>query len=524
MAVADRTLMLKLIADVNQPTKQMKSLGSTLKRSASAAKAWGKAFTGALVIGGVEKLVGSLDDALADFKDGEDAARTLGQTWRNLGRDASQLGGVIDRIGGRAIDLGFDDAEVLRAFNTFLTKTGSVKDSTQGVQAAMNLARARGISFARAVKIVSGSLGDLGPELRRNRQQAAKWARNHPLEVTMGRIQDSWAEFVGQFSKGNVNKAFAALGDIGAAVTDLLFGKAGKGGQRTGGLVDRFVDIGRKLVPAIITGLSGLGTQLSNMFTTAVAGVDFAKVLGDAVGGAVELILDNQNVIANLAVVAGFLAAGMFVADTFMAAAAAMFAAPKWVASKAVQAAISGLGLALSLALRVAMFATEQVIGLFTNGLRFLIAAIPIGPESLVGKAAFGLGTGIQGLILAGIAIGLPALIMAILKDALDNLILPGGTRLRFNPETGRMERYAQGGITSGGMALVGEEGPELVRLPRGSRVYDAGTTAGMLGGGGGWGSPIVVNIHTGVGDPVSIGREVDRVLRAYRVRAGIPA
>jgi hypothetical protein len=35
-----------------------------------------------------------------------------------------------------------------------------------------------------------------------------------------------------------------------------------------------------------------------------------------------------------------------------------------------------------------------------------------------------------------------------------------------------------------GGMTLVGERGPELVNLPRGSQVVDAQTTAGRMGGG----------------------------------------
>ena len=35
-----------------------------------------------------------------------------------------------------------------------------------------------------------------------------------------------------------------------------------------------------------------------------------------------------------------------------------------------------------------------------------------------------------------------------------------------------------------GGLAMVGEEGPELVNLPRGSQVYTNGETKGMLSGG----------------------------------------
>lgn len=53
-------------------------------------------------------------------------------------------------------------------------------------------------------------------------------------------------------------------------------------------------------------------------------------------------------------------------------------------------------------------------------------------------------------------------------------------------PDIGTIPKLASGGtIKRGGMALVGERGPELVGLSRGSTVYDAGQTAGAAGGGG---------------------------------------
>lgn len=525
MAVADRTLMLKLIADVNQPAKELKGLGGTLKRSASAAKAWGKAFTGALVIGGIEKLVGSLDDALAGFKEGEDAARRVSQTWKTLGRDSEQLDGILESLGDQAIDLGFDDAEVLTAFNTFLAKSGSVKDSTAGVTAAMNLARAKGISFSRAVKIVTGQLGELDPALKRNKQQARIWARNHPLEVGLGRITDLWETFVGEFSRGRINRAFAALGGIGAAINDLLFGAVNeKTGERTGGLIDRFVDVGRKLVPALILGLGALGEQLLNAWNTAVAGVDWGATLGNAVGAAVELLLDNQNIVLNLGIVAGSLAAGLFVIDVFAGAAAAMFSAPKMLANAALQAALKAFGWGLMQAIRVAAFIAESAVSAMANGIRIMVNSIPSGPESTIGKAAKGLGGAIQKAILIGLAVGFLDQVKQIVDAVLDSVGFPqtGVKGLRYNPTTGKWERFASGGTSSGGWAMVGEQGAELVRLPGGSRVYPADETAAMVGAGG-W-AGITVNVYAGVGNPVEIGRQVDQVLRAYRGRAGLPA
>lgn len=44
-----------------------------------------------------------------------------------------------------------------------------------------------------------------------------------------------------------------------------------------------------------------------------------------------------------------------------------------------------------------------------------------------------------------------------------------------------------------GGLSIVGEKGPELVNLPRGAQVFNAGQTQGMLSGAGG-GQPVVMN------------------------------
>lgn len=71
--------------------------------------------------------------------------------------------------------------------------------------------------------------------------------------------------------------------------------------------------------------------------------------------------------------------------------------------------------------------------------------------------------------------------------------------------------QLATGGtVNRGGWAVVGERGPELVNLPRGSTVYDSRQSqAAMAGGGGGvqmGGVSVVVN---GVNDPVAIATQV---------------
>lgn len=88
----------------------------------------------------------------------------------------------------------------------------------------------------------------------------------------------------------------------------------------------------------------------------------------------------------------------------------------------------------------------------------------------LTGAVAFFFGApvwliaGLSGLAFLVLRKGIPEFVKGI-KDALGSVL-----------------GFAGGGTTSGGMNLVGEKGPELVRLPAGSRVYPTGQSKRMMG------------------------------------------
>jgi hypothetical protein len=102
----------------------------------------------------------------------------------------------------------------------------------------------------------------------------------------------------------------------------------------------------------------------------------------------------------------------------------------------------------------------------------------------------------------------------------------------RLNRLREEFERYgglAHGGITGaagggprGGMTWVGEQGPELVRLPYGSTVYPAGQSAAMAQGGGGSVTVVVEDRTSGgirarlIDDAVKRGVRSDLVAAAY--------
>lgn len=76
----------------------------------------------------------------------------------------------------------------------------------------------------------------------------------------------------------------------------------------------------------------------------------------------------------------------------------------------------------------------------------------------------------------------------------------------------------ARGGI-HGGLAIVGERGRELVRLPSGSQVIPNGTTENMLRRGGGRSDRVVLEIHSGRSRLDELLVEILR--EAIRVRGG---
>jgi len=71
------------------------------------------------------------------------------------------------------------------------------------------------------------------------------------------------------------------------------------------------------------------------------------------------------------------------------------------------------------------------------------------------------------------------------------------------------LKRLAMGGVSGGGRTLVGERGPEVLTLPKGSRV-EPNHGAGMNAGGN-----VTVNVSTNA-DPFAIGREI-----AWRLSMG---
>jgi len=142
---------------------------------------------------------------------------------------------------------------------------------------------------------------------------------------------------------------------------------------------------------------------------------------------------------------------------------------------KALESSISAIGVGLGEGLAAAITGTANFGDIFQsifNALGGVVATlgeqiIAIGAAALVAQAAIAQALANPFLVIAaGVAL-----------VALGSLIKSATSQNRFAVGT----RNAPGG-----MALVGERGPEMISLPRGSQVLPAAQTANMMGGVGG--------------------------------------
>jgi hypothetical protein len=84
-------------------------------------------------------------------------------------------------------------------------------------------------------------------------------------------------------------------------------------------------------------------------------------------------------------------------------------------------------------------------------------------------------------------------------------------------PHQNKTRQYASGGVVAAaGWSLVGENGPELVRMPAGATVYPAGPSAGMLGG-----STYNIYLPPTMVNPAEAGRVIVTAIRAYEQGSG---
>ena len=140
---------------------------------------------------------------------------------------------------------------------------------------------------------------------------------------------------------------------------------------------------------------------------------------------------------------------------------------------------------------RVFVQPLAKIWNLFKTGFERIISFITSLPQKILALASSFLDAGTQlgSKIISGLWAGLKAAGGAVanfgqaIKDAINSALhLPVSIKGPGPLPDFNIPAFAQGGLSRGGLALVGERGPELVNLPRDSRVYSNQQSQNMMG------------------------------------------
>jgi hypothetical protein len=521
---------------------QAKNLGGQLGSLGSAVGSIGSAMQQAVIpAAAVGVAVNKVTEAALEDEASQtrmkQAVIAAGQNWDEYGK---QLEGVAKK----GIDMGFADEETRESLALLVAQTGDADEAMRRLAVAQDVARGTGMDLHTAAKLV-GKVTD---------ESVNVFGRyGIKLDATMN-AQEALAAVQGKFA--GQAKAYA---ESNAGAIESMRLKYGELQEQIGGaltptlvkLTDVFTALPAPvqtgiatamafggaigpLIPALGTlgpALMSLGTilltpPLGFVVALAAAGVaiyifrdDIAKGLGWAVDKAKELLGALGNLVKGIpdflqehwqAIVQGALlilfppGAGLFYIVTH-------FSEVKEQVGKIVGGIVSGI---------------EALPG---RVLAFMSSWGSAG-ASLAGSLVNGIKGGITDLIgaIPGMAGELATAFLKLIKDGWNAMIDWADRNLRISIGTTIFGRHVSiewdpdlsifrlaGGIRGfpGGLAIVGERGPELVALPAGADVYSNRESREMFGGTTIYNYGRVTNVFPNT-DPRAALRETDKLFR----------
>jgi hypothetical protein len=545
----DRILALKLVTDVGNIDKQMAGVSGRFKGMAREAKSWGKAFATGLVIDGIGKVGDALGDAVEGYRSGARLAAQLSNTWRNLGLDGSKLDSVLKQVTDSTLALGTSDDEAVAAFNNSIKRTGDYEESLKRLGIAQDLvANGSASNLEAAFKLVDGAakgsakvvdkfgltadtaagrVDELGKKVEGAAEQGAKL---DPMKRAMNRIGESMETIAGAAIVPLMEGLGKVVDEIVApAIEDLAEGFAD--GDLAAQITAVAVAVGvlgavmmAHPIVAFAVGVAALG----------LAVVETVKMFGD---GSMRTAAVDTGLVIGEGLAEGFGNAewknAPVAVKTEMLDVVTDYVTG-WFGDSLVPAFRRGwkdMADTVTAPFRQIQTAIQNIVGIVRDVWNSLDFAIPAFDFSW-GAFDFDLGPLAD---LAGVQrhVGWGAGSVHVWDGTGDLIPDLGGSRGAGNRGGGKRQGRPggrPGGSNGSGHAEGHKDGLDTVpfdeypaMLHRNEAVLKAEDAAAWRRAGAGAGmaaAPITVNIYGPI-DSVSAGRELDRVLTAYRKRSG---
>lgn len=475
MAVADRILLLKLVTDL-----------SDLNKGAKALKQWGKAAALGAVIEGFDLLSNTVSTAWDGFREGQRVAGQLGVAWKNMGFAGSQLDTTLQKVTDSTLALGTSDDEAVKAFTESLKWTKDytksldyltiaqdlvANGSAPNLSSAFEIIRKVGLGSKRVLDkfgITAGTAGDMIGQLGGKVKGAAeKAAKLDPFKRLSNSLAEDWETIVASLAEGDID---GAIGAISQAVTD-------------------FDTAWANLFPDLQPVLDKLtGGQFSTMATKVGGLLDKVNEIAphfQAMWDLVQPILAISGIVLDLLLIKPIEIGSMIIGT----------------ALDAVSGAFTGMKKDIDLV-------AGQVGSIVNDMVVMVVDALNSINDLSWGGGSFDL--------------------YNIDQAVADFLRIPSNGKIHY--PSGNFQLWpdlgypGSGGADAdgshkGGLDYVPWDG-YMAELHRGERVQTASEASDWRSGNGGMGSGITINIGI-AGDPVSTGREIDRILQQYYRRSG---
>lgn len=229
----DRILQLKLVTDVGDINRKMGQVEGQVGRVRGAFRGL-RSFAGPIVITAALEGLAMLGDALstgmADVREYDDAVFGLGQTLDGL--SPTEVSALAESLTALGTSLGFgDDAALVRGLQAANLRLGDMAKAHDAVALAMDVARAKGIDFDKALGLVLKS-GEGSARAMKELGTEGETAR------------DRWADMEATF--GGAAEAFAGTDEGMRQVMDAMGGDVW---ETFGGTVNDAID---EAVPALL--------------------------------------------------------------------------------------------------------------------------------------------------------------------------------------------------------------------------------------------------------------------------------